>query len=264
MPDVSDVLRDRMHEPGGLQRMAALSVLAHAVFLAVLLLAPGGWWPHTSDEPKTVMTITLGGGGGGPQNGGMTSMGGRPVQAVRPPEEVKRPEAVRPPAAKAPEMTVPRRDEKPVKAATAPKVEQAPTDARGRTPTKGAEVTKGSAVAETGARGQGFGLSTGGGAGSGSYLDVANFCCPDYLVTMVGLIRGNWNPVAEVAGETVIKFTIQRSGAISDVALEKSSGYTALDLTAQRAVYMTRQLPALPPAFSNETLTVHLNFQYQR
>ena len=46
--------------PDGLQRMAALSVLAHAAFLAVLLLAPGGWWPHAADEPKTVMTITLG------------------------------------------------------------------------------------------------------------------------------------------------------------------------------------------------------------
>ena len=264
MPDVSDVLRDRMHEPGGLQRMAALSVLAHAVFLAVLLLAPGGWWPHVSDEPKTVMTITLGGGGSGPQNGGMTSMGGRPVQAVRPPDEIKRPEAVRPPAAKAPEMTVPRRDEKPMKATAAPKVEQAPTDARGRTPTKGAEVTKGSAVAETGARGQGFGLSTGGGAGSGSYLDVGNFCCPDYLATMVNLIQSHWSPTAEVAGETIIRFTIGRDGTISDVSLEKSSGYTALDLTAQRAVYMTRQLPALPAGYSNPTLGVHLNFQYQR
>lgn len=263
MPDVTDVLRARMHEPDGLQRMAVVSALAHAAFLALLLLAPGGWWPHASDEPKTVMTITLGG-GGGPQNGGMTAMGGRPVQAVRPPEEAKRPEAVRPPAAKPPEMTIPRRNEKPGAAKPAPKIEQAPSDARGRTPTRGAEVSKGSAVAETGARGQGFGLSTGGGAGSGSYLDVANFCCPDYLVTMVGLIRNNWNAAAEVTGETVIKFTIQRDGTIGDVALEKSSGYTALDLTAQRAVYMTRQLPGLPAAFSNETLTVHLNFQYQR
>ena len=163
------------------------------------------------------------------------------------------------PVAPSPEPFIPAATPGPAPTETAPGA-TVPVD----TPTRGAEVTKGSAVAETGARGQGFGLSTGGGAGSGSYLDVANFCCPDYLVTMVGLIRSNWNPVAEVAGETVIKFTILRNGTIGDVALEKSSGYTALDLTAQRAVYMTRQLPALPAAFSNETLTVHLNFQYQR
>ncbi len=65
-------------------------------------------------------------------------------------------------------------------------------------------------MAETGARGQGFGLSTGGGAGSGSRLDVADFCCPDYLVLMIERIRSNWNARAEAVGETMIKFTIQR------------------------------------------------------
>ena len=47
----------------------------------------------------------------------------------------------------------------------------------------GAEARPGSAVAETGARGQGFGLSTGGGAGI--RVDArrrGDFCCPDYLV----------------------------------------------------------------------------------
>ena len=44
-------------------------------------------------------------------------------------------------------------------------------------------MQKGTAVAETGAQGQGFGLSSGGG-GDGGYLDVANFCCPEYLATM--------------------------------------------------------------------------------
>jgi len=51
----------------------------------------------------------------------------------------------------------------------APVVKQAPDDARGRTPTRGAQPAFGSAVAYTGARGQGFGLSTGGGAGSIPY-----------------------------------------------------------------------------------------------
>jgi TonB family protein len=119
-------------------------------------------------------------------------------------------------------------------------------------------------VAETGARGQGFGLSTGGGGGSGSSLDVANFCCPDYIVLMIDRIRTNWVRQAEMPGNNVVKFTIQRDGRIVDVELEKSSGYQNLDLSSQRALAVTRSLPPLPAAFPNATLTVHLNFQYQR
>ncbi|MGE5246326.1 MAG: TonB family protein [Betaproteobacteria bacterium] len=263
MSDVTDVLRDRMQEPAGLQRMVTVSLAAHAALLAIAVLAPAAWWSRGASEPQTVMTITLGGGTPGPSSGGETPLAARPVQqAVQTPSV--RPEPIRPPAAKAPEMTLPKETARPTRARPAPDVKQAPKEARGRTPTKGKEVSEGQGVAETGARGQGFGLSSGGGAGVGATLDVANFCCPDYLMTMVERIRANWNPQAEVAGVAGIKFTIQRDGRLTDVELEKSSGYTALDLMAQRAVVMTRQLPPLPPAYSNPTLGVHLNFQYQR
>src|SRR5919202_5355263 len=104
--DVTDVLRDRMHEPAGLQRMVAISIAAHAVFITALVLAPGQWLGRSNDRPVPVMTISLGGGGGGPNNGGMTQAAGRPVQQATPPDDTKR-EPVRPPAAKTPEMTVP-------------------------------------------------------------------------------------------------------------------------------------------------------------
>jgi TonB family protein len=213
-----------------------------------------------------VMTISLGDGAPGPVNGGMTPTGGRPVQAEQPPEAPKRPEPIRPPAARTPEMTVPVPQAKPQPKAAAPPavIKQAPDDARGRTPTRGAETTAGSAVAETGARGQGFGLSTGGGGGSGSRLDVADFCCPEYLIVMIERIRSNWAAHAEAVGETMVKFTIMRDGQIQGVEVEKSSGFAALDINAQRALLVTRQLPPLPAGFPNPTLTVHLNFEYTR
>jgi hypothetical protein len=37
--DVSDVLRDRMAEPRGLDRMAALSALAHVAIIGAVLAA---------------------------------------------------------------------------------------------------------------------------------------------------------------------------------------------------------------------------------
>lgn len=262
--DVTDVIRGRMQETDGLQRMAIISLAAHGLIVAALVFAPGGWLSQQDTAVKTVMTISLGGGNGGPASGGMTSIGGRAVQVQTPPDTPKRPEPIRPPAAKTPEMTVPTPGRVPTKAAPATPVKQAPDEARGRTPTRGAETREGSAIAETGARGQGFGLTTSGGAGSGSTIDVANFCCPEYLVDMVNRIRANWNAQAEVAGAVVVLFTIQRDGTLANASVEKSSNYTALDINALRAVMTTRQLTPLPPGFPNPSLTVHLNFQYTR
>jgi TonB family protein len=262
--DVADVLRDRVSEPAGFERMAVISVLAHAGLFAVLILLPGGLLSSSPPPLRTIMTITLDGGNGGPANGGMTSIGGRAVQTETP-VMPKRPEPVTAPAVKTPEMTVPIPAKKPAKPVKpTPVVKEAPAEARGRTPTKGLETRDGTALAETGARGMGFGLSTAGGVGSGSSLDVENFCCPDYLSLMVEKIRTNWDARAEVAGQVLVTYTIRRDGTIADAQIEKPSGYTALDIMSLRAVLGTRQLPPLPAAFPNPTLTVHLNFQYRR
>ena len=265
--DVTDVLRDRMQAPAGLQRMVGVSIAAHGAIIAGILFAPHGLLTHRSDQRRSVMTITLGGGSPGPATGGLTAIGGRPVQVQTPPDEPPKREAIRPPAAKVPEMTIPPPNAKPakMKAAPTPIVKQAPDEARGRTPTRGAQVTEGSAVAETRARGQGFGLSSGGGsAGTGASLDVADFCCPDYIVQMAERIKSTWDNHADTRAIVGVHFTIERDGRITQVTIERSSGNPALDLTARRAVEVTRQLPPLPASYSNPTLGVHLNFQYER
>ncbi len=263
MSHVSDVLRDRMQEPGGFQRMATVSALAHGVLIAIVLFAPGMTSRH-DDATRVLMTITLGGGAPGPASGGQTALGGRAVQEEKAPDEKPVREAPHPPAAKTPEMTLPDPKAKPTKSAPAAIVKAAPDEARGRTPTRGDQTRAGTALADTGVRGQGFGLSTGGGtSGSGSYLDVANFCCPEYIQTMSDRIHESWQPQPNFAGQAIVKFTIQRDGRITNVELEKKSGSEGADLTAQRAIYMTKQLPPLPAQFTNPTLTVHLSFVYQ-
>jgi TonB family protein len=259
--DVTDVLRDRMGEPSGLRQMAVVSVAVHVVVFAAFMLAPGNFLASQDAEPRTLMTITLGGGGEGPQNGGFTAMGGRPVQVQTPPDAPR--DAVRPPAAAAPAMTVPEPGARATKASSAA-VKQAPDEARGRTPTGGKETAAGSTVAMTGARGQGFGLSTGGGPGAGATLDVADFCCPEYVTTMIARIKAGWNQNQNVTGVTIIKVTILRDGTLTDIVLEQSSSFPIADLSAQRAVTLVKQLQPLPEAFPNPTLTVHLNFQYAR
>jgi TonB family protein len=229
----------------------------------VVILAPGGWVRQAADAPRTTMTISLSGGGDGPRNGGMTAVGGRPVQVQRPPEEAPKREPIVPPAAKTPVMTLPRPNVKPAKTAPTP-VKQAPDEAKGRTPTKGAEISAGNSLAVTGARGTGFGLTSGGGPGSGSSLDVENFCCPDYIALICDRIRTNWDQSQSGTGEVRIHFTIYRDGSIKNVVLEARSGNAILDLAAQRAVIVTTTLPPLPDAYPNSTLGMHLNFQYNK
>lgn len=261
--DVTDVLRDRMAAPSGLQRMVTASLLAHAAFAAVLILAPGDLFGRRSDEPHTVMTISISGAGEGPRNGGFTPAAAQPVQVQRPPEEAPKREPVRPPAAKTPEMALPTAKPNARAKTPAPVVREAPAEARGRTPTTGAQTSKGNAVAYTGARGEGFGLSTGGGAGTGSSLEVTDFCCPDYIVTMIERIRSVWQQNQGATGQVLIRFVIQRDGRITDYTVLQSSGTTILDTAALRAVATTRTLNPLPAQFPNATLPVRLNFEYR-
>ena len=256
MEAVTDILVQRTRTATGLNRMVAVSLGAHVVVALFVLLMPSGAFEDRS--PRTVMTISLGG-APGPKAGGMTPMGGRPVQA--PPAEAPTRAPLAAPAAKTPDMTMPD-----PKARPAPKtpVKQSPWDTKSTTPTRAPVPQPGSAVAETGARGVGFGLTTGGG-GTGGYLDVGNFCCPEYLTTMLQLIQRNWSAQQQVPGQTIVKFTIQRDGRLTSVEVEKPSGYQALDLTAQRALLVTKQIPPLPAQYTDsDHLTVHLVFNYQR
>ena len=178
------------------------------------------------------------------------------MQAPPPVEPVRKVET--PPARKAPEMALPTKNPRPAK----PQPREAPKDATARTPSTG-EPQEGSTRVDTGARGQGFGLTSGGGGGSGVQVDFANFCCPEYLSQMITLIQRNWQANQGVAGSVLMKFTIARAGTVENVQVEQSSGFLAHELAAQRALLLTR-LPELPLAFPNQNLTVHMRFEYQR
>ena len=258
MDVVTQIVSVRAQQRDGLERMLGASTLAHLVLVAIVVLGPASWFGGRAvKEDANVMTISLGG-PVGPNTGGMTTMGGRPVQAIA--EAKPAVEPVRPPAARTPEMIEPTKTA-PKKSET--KLRDEAKDPRSRTPTKGQEIQKGSAVANTFGRGEGFGLSSGGG-GTGSYLDTANFCCPEYIATMIDLIRRNWDSKQQAVGTTLMKYTIQRDGTLTAVQVEKSSGYQALDFMANRAMLLTKKLPPLPSAYTEPALTVHLTFEYQR
>ena len=231
------------------------SVVAHAVIVGVFVILPAAWFGAEQKQPETIMQISLGG-PLGPNDGGVATLGGRTIQQLT--ETKKAIEPVRPPSAKAPEMIEPTKA--PPKKITPNKVEA--KDPRSTRPTKGAEVQTGSSIAETGAKGMGFGLSSGGGGGGG-HLEVSNFCCPEYLNTMVTLIKRNWNSQQGAVGRTHLRFVIQNDGRIVNITLEKSSGVESMDLFARRALMLTK-LPPLPAGYSEPALAVHLYFDYTR
>lgn len=253
MDAVSEVLAARMVKSDGLSSMLGWSAVAHLLMVAAVAFVPSDWWGAQDQAPEVVMQISLGG-AVGPRDGGLATLGGRAIQQA---VETKRPiEPVRPPAAQTPAMIEPTK----APPRTAPDNKIDAKDPRSRVPTKGAEVRQGSTVAETGGKGQGFGLSAGGG-GVGLTLDIANFCCPEYLATMLDLINRNWSSRQQATGTTAMRFVIQKDGRIVDVAVQQSSGNSNLDYLSQRALVLTK-LPPLPAGYDQPALTVRLLFPY--
>jgi TonB family protein len=257
---VSDILDLRLRQSDGLSRMVVVSLGAHALLLAAIVLVPADWRTSQPTAKVTPMLISLGG-AVGPNAGGMTQLSGRSVQTVAPPEP-KRVET--PPAAKAPAMALP--DPKlAARPKPTPKVDKAPDKSNSRTPTAGAEVKTGDARADTGAAPIPFGgLSTGGGGGGGVQINVGDFCCPEYIAAMNQRITETWNKNQGVAGIAVMKFIIQRDGTMTGIEIDQPSRNPVLDFESRRALITTRKLPPLPAAYTRPTLTVFLSFEYKR
>ena len=109
MDAVSEVLIARSQASAGFDRMIGASLVAHVAVAVVVILGPATWWGHREKQPETVMQVSLGG-PEGPVTGGLSTLGGRPIQQVTPVEPKRPIEPVRPPAARTPEMIVPTKD----------------------------------------------------------------------------------------------------------------------------------------------------------
>jgi TonB family protein len=258
---VSDIIKSRMQEPDGFKQTALVSLLAHAAAVGVIFAMPGVFGPQAT-APKVVMHISLGG-SAGPKTGGMEQIGGRPIVAAQPSVDPKITKPQLPVLRDEPKMVFPIPDPR-MKPKATPKNAAASKDPTGTPVGRGAETLAGTAKVDTGAKGQGFGLSSGGGGGGdGSRLEVANFCCPEYLFDMKDRIERVWNKQQQSTGTVVMKYTILRNGTINDIQVERPSGNLLLDRESQRALSLTRLAP-LPTAFPDDHLTVHLEFQYER
>lgn len=259
MDAVTEILLERSQTADKVSRMVLVSIAAHAAIVAAVTLLPRQW--GEAPEQAQTMTISLGGAPGPLQ--GKNPISEKPVQQAVPDPITAKNDA--PPMLAKPEMIEPVRTATPdTKSPLKPEPSKDLPQLRGRTPTQGAEVKAGSAKVVTGGAAIPFGgLATGGGGAGAAYTDYANFCCPEYLTTMVQLVQRNWQQHQGQDGTVQVKFTIQRDGTLTNIEIEQPSTQF-LNLAAQRALVTTKQLPPLPAAFTGDRLTVHLNFQFRK
>ena len=259
MDAVTEILVERSQQTDKIGRIVVLSLIAHGLLITAFAFAPH--WESRPAQSLPSMMISLGGAVGPVQ--GRNPISAKPRQEAVP-ENVK-PNTEAPPALAKPEMIEPLKTAKPEpKAAAKPEPQKEVQQLRGSKPTQGADVKAGTAKVETHGAAIPFGgLATGGGGAGAAYTDYADFCCPEYLATMVQMVQRNWQQRQGQDGTVQIKFTIQRDGMMTGIEVEQQSTQF-LNLAAQRAVVTTKQLPPLPAAFTGDRLTVHLVFQFKR
>lgn len=246
---VSDVLATRVRAgdpPRGLS--VFLSILFHGSFLVVLLLI---------SKPKKLafvpnnmpVRIVSGGSIGRPQ-------AAPAAPAVKPKPAIERPnveEPVSPTQMKLPQKAV---KEKPRPVLVAAKAEsKAPAPV---TPPKetGPQI-------DTPTVGNGGGGGAVGAASFGTSVSAfdVDFPYSYYAEQLVSLIGANWlKPNTPDGTACVVSFRVLRSGQVTDVKVDTTSGFPFFDRAASRAVYQSNPLPPLPPEFKSDSLGVRIKF----
>lgn len=251
---VTDVLRLRSTPERGFSRSLMGSLVVHAIGIVSLFVAHQYLVTHRP-PPTKVMTITLGG-SNGPRATGMTAAGARPVDQVAPQPKH---EPIRTASTSKPDvMTLPIKSEPKKTPETVAR--SLPITSVPKPPTIGQQIQKGTSLAETGSTSQDKGLTVGGGAGSSAQLDVADFCCPEYLQSVLQRIELHWRKELPGRGQATIAFQIERDGRITHILTEKSTG-TLYENNSLSALTQATLEP-LPRQFTGDHLTIHLTFPY--
>ncbi len=100
-------------------------------------------------------------------------------------------------------------------------------------------------------------------AGAEPVLPKRHYRPPDnpYLAMVQRRISNEWHvPTIDQPMEAVVSFRLEKSGYISEVEIEQSSGNDYFDLAAKRAVLSSSPLPSFPEEMEGEFLNTHLKF----
>jgi len=98
-------------------------------------------------------------------------------------------------------------------------------------------------------------------------FDTAAWDLGPYARQVQEKVESNWRipgaqEVLRQKGWVAIRFTIQKNGAITDLALERSSGIPSYDQSALNALISSNPLPPLPPEVTAPSLGALFRFFY--
>jgi len=98
-------------------------------------------------------------------------------------------------------------------------------------------------------------------------LDIEEFPFVFYLNMIRNKISSNWVPPRTQSHgkdpvSTRVHFVVQRSGLVTRLVVEETSGVPFFDQSAMRAVYASDPLPPLPEEFLDAELGIHFLFEF--
>lgn len=250
---VSEILEERIRRPDAPHGLAtALSLAAHAAFFVFLVLISQ---PRKLTTPPLIsLPVRV------VSPGALARLSARPApapaQALRRPVIEKIREETPVPSKQA--LPLPDKGKKPKDARPAPAPRPVAATSSPRPAADGSAVDLPSAGAGLGGD-EAPGLTDFGASVSGFDAD---FPFAYYAEQLQALIGANWlKPDAPAGTACVVTFRIQRSGQVTDVKVETSSGLAFYDRAASRSIYSANPLPPLPPEFRRDELGVHIRFQ---
>ncbi len=269
----------------GFKRAVFFSLVAHLTLFFLVIFSPHFPKPRKKGMIHYVNLVSLPGGGGGPIGKG--GPGGREEKVAEtqlPKRETLRdlttPQKLEPEIKSSLRHPVekPKKEDKPKiekKAVIQKKTDQVATDS---VPTEGIEKGEGKGTGTGG----GVRIGVGGGPGSGSggvgdglgssfssQIGLSNFPFTYYLQIITARVSGNWftslvDPGIKGNFQTTVYFKIHKSGQISDLKIQESSGVRSLDLSAMRAVQTSSPFPPLPIDYEDEYLGIYLIFEHSK
>lgn len=226
------------------------SFITHGAVVAAAL-ATSGLGGHVSRE---VYRIDFIGPTAGIANREPAAAPGRPVEA-----------APAQPAAKVPPQQKPDSFSKPRKSAPLPRPSfLGPAEtAQPAAPQAAAPAAPATAQSVQAAPGAG-GAHGGEGSGAAVSADMPNFPYPWYISQVRAQLWAKWSArMPRTPGGVVVMFTILKTGALTDLRVEQSSGDDGYDYAALTSVQESTPFAPLPPGFKDRFLKVHVRFTSQ-
>ncbi|MBN2409542.1 MAG: TonB family protein [Candidatus Aminicenantes bacterium] len=258
------------------KRAVYISLGAHLAFLLLIVVSPHLPRPSRKGLIHYIpLDMVVGGGGGGRGGGG----GGPAAKGQVPPakKETLRDLTTPQKAQMVEKPTMRHPVEKPKREPQA-KIEKKAAITKPEPSTPDMAAREGTPEGVEGGSGLGTGLRIGGGpgggfgpggAGFGPGGGLANFPYAYYLNIITDRVSSNWfsslvDPGVSGSFQTIVYFRIEKSGQITDVKIEQSSGVTPLDLSAVRAVRASAPFPPLPREYGETYLGIHLIFEHTK